>query len=197
MPYITTTGGLNFQYPTDGTTNWGQTLATTWAAISAHDHSGGNKGTAIAASSLANNSLLNAKCGFTWSTYVPTYGGDGTNTFTLTATDCARYLQLGKFAAVIVEYRGVVSGTTGSAVSVTLPLNSANQFSCFFATASNPNSFVSGSSVPNIRFPCATKYVSSSALVISMPNFVSVSNGDCQIANGSYTISLMGVYETV
>lgn len=57
MPFVSTTGGLNFYYPTDGTTNWGTTLRETWNAISAHDHTGSGRGVKISANALAANAV--------------------------------------------------------------------------------------------------------------------------------------------
>lgn len=61
MPYITTAGGLNFQYPTDGTQNWGITMRTTWNDISAHDHTGSGNGVQISTAALASNAVTGPK----------------------------------------------------------------------------------------------------------------------------------------
>ena len=59
MPYITHALGLTIKSPTDGTTNYGQTLRDdTWDIISSHDHTGGGSGAQIGASAIANNNFL-------------------------------------------------------------------------------------------------------------------------------------------
>lgn len=61
MPYLTLSGGLPLQVPTDGTRNWGQTLKTnTWQKITDHDHTTG-KGTAISTNALAANAVVGTK----------------------------------------------------------------------------------------------------------------------------------------
>jgi hypothetical protein len=61
MPFLTTTGGLNFSYPTDGTTNWGSTLKTSFNTISAHNHTGAPNGVQLGTNSLQNNAITEAK----------------------------------------------------------------------------------------------------------------------------------------
>jgi len=61
MPFLTTTGGLNFSYPTDGTTNWGSTLKTSFNTISAHNHTGAPNGVQLGTNSLQNNAITETK----------------------------------------------------------------------------------------------------------------------------------------
>ena len=61
MPFLTTTGGLNFSYPTDGTTNWGSTLKTSFNTISAHNHTGAPNGVQLGTNSLQNNAIIGSK----------------------------------------------------------------------------------------------------------------------------------------
>jgi len=61
MPFLTTTGGLNFSYPTDGTTNWGSTLKTSFNTISGHNHTGAPNGVQLGTNSLQNNAVVGTK----------------------------------------------------------------------------------------------------------------------------------------
>lgn len=68
MPYQTITDGLTITIPTNGTTNYGDSLQTgAWEPISAHDHSGGGKGTQISFSSISipTNSIARDKLAIT------------------------------------------------------------------------------------------------------------------------------------
>lgn len=58
----TTLNGVQLQIPTRGTRNWDAVmLATTWANIAAHDHTGNPNGNQLAAGALANNAVTDAK----------------------------------------------------------------------------------------------------------------------------------------
>jgi hypothetical protein len=70
MPYLTTTGGLNFQYPTDGTQNWGSTLKTSFNTISAHNHTGAPNGTQLGTNSLQANAVTEPKIRLTNNAYL-------------------------------------------------------------------------------------------------------------------------------
>lgn len=70
MPYLTTTGGLNFQYPTDGTQNWGSTLKTSFNTISAHNHTGAPNGAQLGTNSLQANAVTEPKIRLTNDAYL-------------------------------------------------------------------------------------------------------------------------------
>jgi hypothetical protein len=55
------TSGLNFTSPDKGDTDWDVTEATKDLKLSAHDHTGGGKGLAIATAALATNAVTGAK----------------------------------------------------------------------------------------------------------------------------------------
>lgn len=117
MPYITTTGGLNFQYPTDGTQNWGATMKTTWEAISAHDHTGGNKGTQITAGALASNSITGPKFRLANDEYLRARNAAGSADLSIVKANSSDKLVFGTNIASVTIEGGSVTGITDLAVA--------------------------------------------------------------------------------
>lgn len=61
----------------------------------------------------------------TWSTYavaIAGTGGSGSLTFTITATNRAKYIQIGKLVFLDVSVTGTTGGTTSTDVTLTLPV---------------------------------------------------------------------------
>lgn len=112
MPYTTTTGGLNFQYPTRGTRTWSSTLETTWALISSHNHTGAPNGSKLSANAM----------NFTFTTWSPVLVPAGSMTAAVQTVVIARYLQLGKL--VLVTFRispMTLGGSASDIIRVNLP----------------------------------------------------------------------------
>lgn len=71
MGFTTLTFGLTIKVPTDGTTNYGQTLLTdTWQKLSAHDHTGAGKGTQITSAAIAANAISDTQFRLSNNTYL-------------------------------------------------------------------------------------------------------------------------------
>lgn len=127
MPYITTAGGLNFQYPTDGTQNWGVTMRTTWNTISAHDHTGSGNGTQISASALATNAVTGAKFRLSNNEYLRARNAAGSADVNILRVNSSNELEFALNvlpAGVMVDYGGTSAPSgwllcNGAAVSRT------------------------------------------------------------------------------
>jgi hypothetical protein len=110
MPFLTTTGGLNFSYPTDGTTNWGSTLKTSFNTISAHNHTGAPNGVQLGTNSLQNNAITEAKFRLTNDSFLR-----GRN-----AADSADINILKVTTGDVLQFGNGTSNATISAANITL-----------------------------------------------------------------------------
>lgn len=61
----------------------------------------------------------------TLTTYVPTWSGKGSMTFTGITNDRAEYVQIGKVVWVYIKSRGTIGGTLNNEMYVTLPVTAA------------------------------------------------------------------------
>lgn len=72
-----TTGGLNFIYPDENEDPWFTKMAAAFAAISAHDHTGGGKGNQIQTGGIADSAVTAAKILLANNTFLKGLNGVG------------------------------------------------------------------------------------------------------------------------
>lgn len=58
--------------------------------------------------------------------YTPTYGANGSMTFTGTSTEVAQYIRIGSYALVWVRVTGTTGGTANTYITITTPFTIAN-----------------------------------------------------------------------
>lgn len=115
MAYVTTSGGLNFQYPTDGTKNYGATMVSTWNAISAHDHTGSNKGLQLGTNALQANAVSGAKIRLANNEYLRARNAAGSADVNLFKFNASNELQLSRSLLVDASPFTILFGTSDGA----------------------------------------------------------------------------------
>lgn len=77
-----------------------------------------------------------------WTTWSPTYGGGGSQTFGTVTTHYAKYIQIGKRVHFSISATGTTGGSTDPNVSFTLPVTAASSdalnFSAWYVDGGNP-----------------------------------------------------------
>lgn len=151
MPYLTTTGGLNFQYPTDGTQNWGSTLKTSFNTISAHNHTGAPNGAQLGTNSLQANAVTEPKIRLTNNAYLRGRNAADSADVNILKVNASDVIQIGNSTSnILIDGANInLTGTLtfGSGMpSITFPTASAatpgiaftgDPDSGFFSSAAN------------------------------------------------------------
>lgn len=118
MPYITLSGGLPLQVPTDGTRGWGSTLKTdTFQKIADHDHTTG-KGNPITAAAISANAISGAAVRYNNDEYIRGRNQAGSGDINIIKVNTSDTLTLG---AAVSGTSATLSGNvnlSGSTASV-------------------------------------------------------------------------------
>ena len=101
---------------------------------------GGGNTDAIADASVTNAKLATAagEPGAAWTSWTPTYGANGSMTYTSVTTDYAKYIQIGKTVHFQMSAFGTIGGTVDTRLTFTLPIDTLGT-ATFAALVVSPN----------------------------------------------------------
>jgi len=122
----TTSGGLNFTYPSKGRANFSGLFDVLWAKISAHDHSGNGNGTTLTNSAFTDLSIRVAKLNIQNDEYLDALDNAGTGRVDMIKVNSSDVVELG--TAPLAPHFTLTDG-------VTAPATTAGQAHLYIDTA--------------------------------------------------------------
>jgi len=122
----TTTGGLNFTYPIKGAVDFTVTFEPLWARISAHDHTGSDKGLPLDADGLESLSVTTAKLNIINDTFIDALDFATTGRVNMLKVNASDLVEAG--TAVVMPHLILTDG-------VTAPTSTSGQAQIYVDTA--------------------------------------------------------------